>query len=189
MKSKFMLFILCCCTTMLAAADEPLRSFPWPTELEYEFLPKRKIEMVNGVVKNTDARALPDIDEKYSSELRVDGRLFTLPFEVCEKFVACYRADLNCDGVQDYVFVHVVGLNGRFTGYCKVLVYISLPGGRHDRLLFGAMHLEAVMEEGRPMLVKYDWSDDDITLIRQVYEFDAKGRMRLHKAEAAPVWK
>lgn len=187
MKSRSLLLMLCCCASMLAAAGEP-KTFPWPTELKYDFLPKLEIELVNGVVKNTDARALPDIEAKYSSELRADGRLFTLPFEVCERFVACYRADLNCDGVQDYVFVHVEGLNGRFTGYSKILVYISQPGGQHDRLLFGAMRIEAVMEEGRPMLVKYDWAADDATLIRQVYKFDAKGRMRLHKAEAFPYW-
>ena len=189
MGSRSLFVILGCCAAVLAAAAEPVRTFAWPTELKYDFLPKRKIEIVNGVVKNTDATALPDVDEKYSCELRVDGRLFTLPFEVCEKFVACYRADLNGDGVQDYVFVHVEVWNGRFAGYSKVLVYISLPGGEYDRLLFGAMYLEAVMEEGKPMLVKYDWSADDVTLIRQVYKFDAKGRMRLHKAEAVPVWK
>lgn len=186
-KTLFVLFG-CCALTLAAFGGGPRKTFGWPTELNYEFMPKCRIELIDGVVKNTDARALPDIEEKYARKVRVDGILFTLPGEVCEKFVACYRADFNGDKVADYVFVSVKVWNGRFAGRSDVAVYISTPGGKRDCVCLEIQELEAVVEDGRPMLVKYDWSGDEVTMIRQFYKFDAQGRMRLHRAEAVPVW-
>ena len=186
-KTLFTLFG-CCALALAAFGGGPYRSFGWPTDLNYDFMPKCKIELIDGVVRNTDAKALPDIEEQYARKVRVDGILFTLPEEVCEKFVACYRADFNGDKVQDYVFVSVKVWNGRFMGRSEVWVYVSTPNGKREAVRLVIQSLEAVVEDGRPMLVKYDWSDDDITMIRQFYKFDEKGRMHLHRAEAVPVW-
>ena len=184
------LFVLFGCGALaLAASGAPRKIFKESTELEYaSFMTKCKMEFVDGVVKNTDAKALPDIDAQYSDKIRVDGILFTLPGEVCETTSACYRTDFNGDGVPDYVFVSIKVWNGRFAGRSDVAVYVSVPGGKRDRVCLEVQNLEAVVEGGKPMLVKYDWSDDEVTMIRQIYKFDAKGRMRLHRAEAVPVW-
>lgn len=188
MRKTLSILFGCCALALAAFGGEPHKTFEWPTELKYEFMPKCEIELVDGVVKNTDATALPDIDEKYARTVRVDGIRFTLPGEICEKFVACYRTDFNGDNVPDYVFVHVKVWNGRFMGRSDVAVYVSTPEGTRNCVCLEVQDLEAVVEDGKPMLVKYDWSDDEVTMLRQVYKFDAKGRIRLHRADAVPVW-
>lgn len=177
-----------CGALALAASGAPRKVFKESTALEYGFMPKCAMEFVNGVVRNTDSTAEPDIEAKYSKVIRVDGILFTLPGEICETTSACYRTDFNGDGVPDYVFVSIKVWNGRFAGKSDVAVYVSVPGGKRERVCLEVQCLDAVMEDGKPMLVKYDWSDDEVTMIRQIYKFDARGRMRLHRAEAFPVW-
>ena len=188
MHKKFFILWGCCALALAASAAGPYKKFEWPTDLKYEFMPKCRMELVDGVVRNTDAEALPDIEEKYGRTVRVDGISFTLPGEVCEKFAACYRTDFNGDKIPDYVFVSVKVWNGRFAGCSDVAVYVSTPDGKRNCVCLEIQELEAVVEDGRPMLVKYDWSNDEVTMIRQVYKFDANGRMRLHRAEAVPVW-
>ena len=74
-----------CCTVFLWAAPQSVnKTFTWPTDLKYPFLPKQKMEFVNGTVKNTEATALPDIDAEYSRKIKVDNLIFTLPSELCE---------------------------------------------------------------------------------------------------------
>ena len=187
MMRKMFLILFGCGALALAASGASRPVFKESTGLEYGFMPKCAMEFVDGVVRNSDAKALPDIDAKYSGRIRVDGMLFTLPGEICETTSACYRADFNGDGVPDYVFVSIKVWNWRFAGKSDVAVYVSVPGGKRERVCLEAQCLDAVVEDGRPMLVKYDWSDDEVTMIRQLYKFDAKGRMRLHRAEAVPV--
>ena len=179
--TKHVALALCCAFAALTACA---RTFPWPTGLKYDFLPKRPMEFVDGVVRNTDSTAEPDIDAKYSRKVKVDGRTFELEFELCEATSACYRADLNGDGVPDYVFVDVEVWNGRFAGRSKVAVYVS-GKGREFRHSFEAQYLEAVMEDGVPMLVRYEIRDD-VTLTRTVLKFDASGEMRVHRTETIP---
>lgn len=177
---KFLLFTftLVCTATALTA-----ETFPWPTDLKYDFMPKCKMEFVNGVVRNTDAKALPDIEAKYSRVVRVDGRTFKLPGEICEATSACYKTDFNGDGVTDYLFVSVKVWNGRFTGRSDVGVYVSRGKGKFSFTGLEVQELGAVMEGKTPMLVTCDYCADTVNMIRTTYKFDAEGMIRLHGAE------
>ena len=161
-------------------ADKP---FAWSTDLKYPFLPKQQMTFIDGIVKNKDATALPDIDAEYSSKVKVDGRIFTLPGEICETMSACYKADLNNDGIPDYVFVSVKVWNGRYAGQSDVAAYVSNQEKTYTLNVFDAMFLEAEKENGKISLIKYAYSDDGITLIRQFYRFEPNGRCRLHNVE------
>ncbi|MBO4648194.1 MAG: hypothetical protein J5806_08555 [Lentisphaeria bacterium] len=178
------LFVLCVCCTF--GAPRPVRkTFDWPNELKYSFLPKQKMTFINGVVKNKDERALPDIDAQYGNKVKADGRVFTLPGEICEAMSACYKADLNGDGIPDYVFVNVKVWNGRFAGQSDVAVFVSNREKKYVLNVFETRYLEALKDKDNPvMLVKYAYSDDGVTLIRQLYSFDTDGMIRLHSAEA-----
>ena len=152
-------------------------------DLNYQFLPKQKITFINGVVKNKEATALPDIDAQYSNKVRVDNMRFTLPGELCETMCACYKADLKGDQQPDYVFVNIDVWNGRYAGHSQVWIFVSTPQKKYVFNSFEARHLEAALENGKVMLIKYDYSDDDESYIRQYYTFDANGKLRLHQAE------
>lgn len=186
MKMLFAFLLLGCCLGGLAAPRPADKPFDWPTELKYDFLTKRKMTLIGGVVKNKDATALPDIDEEYSDKVRVDGRTFELPGEICEaeSLGACYRADLNGDAVPDYVFVRVKIWNGRFAGRCDVAVYVSTPQKEYALSVFEANRLEAARENGKIMLIKYAYSDDDVTMLRQFYRFTTDGTIKLDRVEA-----
>ena len=180
-KIVFAVVIVFACFGVFAVPPRPAdRPFAWPTELNYPFLPKRKMIFVNGVVKNKDATALPDIDAQYSDTVKVDDLLFKLPGEICEATSACYKADLNNDGIPDYLFVSVKVTNGRFAGESNVAVYVSNREKRYERNVMEVRFLEAEREKGRILLVKYAYSDDDVTLLREFYRFEPDGRLRLH---------
>lgn len=180
-KSVFVAAIVFACCGVFAVPPRPAdRPFKWPTELDYPFLPKRKMTFVNGVVRNKDATALPDIDAQYSNMVKVDGLLFKLPGEICETTSACYKADLNNDGIPDYLFVSVKVTNGRFAGESDVAVYVSNREKRYETNVMGVRFLEAAQENGRILLVKYAYSDDGETLLREFYRFEPDGRLRLH---------
>ena len=159
------------------------KTFPRSTELKYPFSARQKMEFINGVVKNTEATALPDIEAKYSNRVRVDNLIFTLPGELCETMSACYKADLNGDKVPDYVFVSIKVWNGRFAGQSDVGIFVSVPGKTYAFKAFETRHLEAEVINGKVMLVKYAYSDDEETYIRQVYTFSSDGNLHLYKAE------
>lgn len=184
MKVRTFLLISLGCISLFAAPRPADKPFDWSTDLKYPFLPRQEMTFVDGVVKNKDATALPDIDALYSNKVKVDGRLFTLPGEMCETLSACYKADLNNDGVPDYVFVSVKVWNGRFAGQSDVAAFVSDREKNYRMNVFEAMFLEAERENGRISLIKYDYSDDEITLIRQFYRFGPDGEIRLHSAEA-----
>ena len=170
-----------CGTFFLLAA---FQSTNCSTDLEYPFFPKQKMEFINGVVKNTEATALPDIDAKYSKKIKVDDLIFTLPGELCETMSACYKADLNGDKVPDYVFVSIKVWNGRFAGQSDVGIFVSNPQKKYTFNAFETRYLEAEVINGKVMLIKYDYSDDDENLIRQVYTFNKDGRIQLYQADA-----
>lgn len=180
-----LIFVLC--GGLLAAASPAPRpesmGFSFPTDLEYKFLPKQKMEFINGVVKNKDANALPDIDAKYSHKVKVDKLIFTLPGELCETMSACYKADLNGDKTADYIFVSVKVWNGRFAGASDVGFFVSTREKKYNFTAFEAQALEAEVVAGRIMPVKFSFSDDGITYIRQFYTFNADGEMRLYFAD------
>ena len=176
--TKHVAFALCCAFAALTASA---RTYQWPSELKYDFLPKCKVELVDGVVRNADARALPDIGARYSSFVIVDEHSFSLPFEFCE-IDACYRADLNGDGEPDYLFVHVEGWNGRFAGESRVAAYVSTRQKEYRVNTFGILHLEAVLEDGVPTLIQYEFRRDR-ELYRTVLKFDADGFMRPRPTE------
>lgn len=186
MKMLFSFLVLGCCLGGFAAPRPADKPFDWPTELKYDFLPRLKMTLINGVVKNKDATALPDIDEQYSAKVKVDGRIFELPGEICEaeSLGACYRADLNGDAVPDYVFVNVKVWNGRFAGRSDVAVYVSDPQKEYVLSVFEIDRLEAARENGKIMLIKYAYSDDDVTMLRQFYRFTTEGAIRLDRVEA-----
>ena len=175
--------ITICCGLFLCAASPVKKTFEWATDLKYPFLPKQKMVFINGVVKNTKATALPDIEAKYSNRVRVDNLIFTLPGELCETMSACYKADLNGDKVPDYVFVSIKVWNGRFAGQSDVGIFVSGPGKTYAFKAFETRHLEAEVINGKVMLVKYAYSDDEETCIRQVYTFRSDGNLHLYKAE------
>ena len=77
---------------------------PWPTELNYDFLPAQKITFVKGVVKNNEAAAMPDIHAQYSKNVMVDGKMFRLPWELCETMCASQRGLSNCTRSQKIDF-------------------------------------------------------------------------------------
>ena len=172
-----------CCSLSLCAAKPVNKTFAWSTELKYPFMPKQKMELINGVVKNPGRSALPDADAKYSRKVKVNNLIFTLPGELCETMSACYKADLNGDKVPDYVFVNIKVWNGRFAGQSDVGVFVSNPQKKYTFNAFEALHLEAEVVNGKIMLIKYDYSDDNESLIRQFYTFNAAGEIRLHLAE------
>ncbi len=176
--------VLCC---SLAAAALPMRPANKPftnaTELNYPFLPAQKMTFINGVVKNTEATALPDIEAQYSHKVRVDNFIFTLPDELCETMAACYKADLNGDKKPDYIFVNIKVWNGRFAGLSDVGIFVSNQQKKYTFNAFEAQNLEALVENGKVMLVKYSYSDDDTTFIRQCYTFDQDGKISLYDAE------
>ena len=185
MKIRIAVLLVLCGSFGVFAA--PRKTFDWPNELKYSFLPKQKMTIVNGVVRNKDARALPDIDARYGNKVKVDNRVFTLPWEMCETMSACYKADLNGDGIPDYVFVNVKVWNGRFAGQSDAAVFVSNQKRKYVLNVFETRYLEAVKEKGSVMLVKYAFSDDGITLIRQLYRFKADGRIKLHNAAAFEI--
>lgn len=127
---------------------------------------------------------MPDADAKYSNKVKVDNLIFTLPGEVCETMSACYKADLNSDKVSDYVFVNIKVWNGRFAGQSDVGIFVSAPQKKYTFNAFEARHFEAEVINGKVMLVKYTYSDDNKNLIRQVYTFNTNGRIQLYQAEA-----
>ena len=173
-----------CCSLGLCAAAPVNKTFTLSTELKYPFLSKQKMEFINGVVKNTEATALPDIEAKYSNKIKVDNLIFTLPGELCETMSACYKADLNGDKIPDYVFVNIKVWNGRFTGQSDVGVFVSNPQKKYTFNAFETRHLEAEVINSKVMLVKYAYSDDNENLIRQVYTFNKDGRIQLYLADA-----
>ena len=166
------------CSPGLCADGQPHKTFTWSTELKYPFMPKQKMAFINGVVKNPGRSALPDADAKYSRKVKVNNLIFTLPGELCETMSACYKADLNGDKVPDYIFVSIKVWNGRFAGQSDVGVFVSNPQKKYTFNAFETRHLEAEVINGKVMLVKYAYSDDEITLIRQVYTFNEDGRIR-----------
>lgn len=178
MKIIFSLILLC------LAASSFAKKFIWSTELKYSYFPKQKMEFINGVIKNHEETASPDIEAKYSHKVKVDNLIFTLPGELCETMSACYKADLNGDKVPDYVFVSVKIWNGRFAGQSDVGVFVSNPQKKYTFSAFETRHLEAKVINGKVMLLKYAYSDDDENLIRQVYTFNEDGRIRLYQADA-----
>lgn len=186
MKTRIAVSIVFGCLCAVAAPGPTNKSFDFPTELKYPFLPKQRMTFINGVIKNKDAKALPDIEAKYSNKIRVDNRNFTLPGEICETMSACYKADFNNDGIPDYVFVGVKVWNGRFAGRSDVAVYVSTKKKEYNLSVFETQYLEAVKENGRVMLVKYAYSDDNITLIRSFYGFNNDGTICLCRVEAFP---
>ena len=185
LKIVFLFPAVFCAVTASALPARPAdKPFEWPVDLNYDFMPKQKMIFINGVVKNHEERALPDIDAQYSHKVRVDNFIFTLPGELCEKLSACYKADLNGDKKPDYIFVNIKVWNGREAGRADVGVFVSNPQKKYTFNGFDALRFEAAVVNGQVMLVKYDFSDDDITYIRQFYTFDADGKIKLHGAEA-----
>ena len=75
------------------------------------------------------------------------------------------KADLNGDNVPDYIFVSIKVWNGRFTGQADVGVFVSNPQKKYTFSAFETRHLEAEVINGKVMLVKYVYSDDDKNLI------------------------
>ena len=188
MKVRIAVMIALCGSLFVFAAPSSARkTFDWPHELKYAFLPKQKMTIVDGVVKNKGARALPDIDALYGNKVKVDNRVFTLPWEMCETMSTCYKADLNGDGIPDYIFVNVKVWNGRFAGQSDAAVFVSNQKRKYILNVFETRYLEAVKEKGSVMLVKYAFSDDGITLIRQFYCFRRNGRIQLHSAAAFEI--
>ena len=177
-------FLGVCCSLGLCAASSVNKMFSWSTELKYPFMPKQKMTFINGGVKNPGRSALPDADAQYSKKVKVDDLIFTLPGELCETMSACYKADFNGDKISDYVFVSIKVWNGRFAGQADVGVFVSNPQKKYTFNAFETRHLEAEVINGKVMLVKYAYSDDDENLIRQVYTFNTDGRIRLYRAEA-----
>lgn len=175
MKKLLLTGIVMICFSVLRAGE-----LPWPTELKYDFLPAQKITFVKGVVKNNEATAMPDIHAQYSKNVMVDGKMFRLPWELCETMCACYKADLNNDQVPDYVFVNVVVWNGRFCGTSDVAVFVSNPEKSYSQNFFKSFSLDAVKTDGRIMLVKYAHADDEVSLIKQRYTFSKEGLIELH---------
>ena len=173
-----------CCSLGLCAANPVNKTFTWSTELKYPFMPKQKMEFINGVIKNPGRSASPDADAKYSHKVKVDNLIFTLPGELCETMSACYKADLNGDKVPDYVFVNIKIWNGRFAGQSDVGVFVSNPQKKYTFNAFETRHLEAEVINGKVMLIKYAYSDDDENLIRQVYTFNKDGQIQLYQADA-----
>ena len=173
-------FLAVCCSLGLCAAKPVNKTFTWSTELKYPFMPKQKMAFINGVVKNPGRSALPDADAKYSRKVKVNNLIFTLPNELCETMSACYKADLNGDKVPDYVFVNIKIWNGRFAGQSDVGIFVSNPQKKYTFNAFETRHLEAKVINGKVMLIKYAYSDDEITLIRQVYTFNKDGRIQLY---------
>ena len=184
MKSVFTIITFFCIFYLWASPCSANKAFVWSTDLKYSFLPKQKMEFINGVVKNTEDTALPDIDAKYSNKVKVDNLIFTLPSELCETMSACYKADLNNDKIPDYVFVSIKVWNGRYAGQSDVGVFVSNPQKKYTFNAFETRHLEAEVINGKIMLVKYVYSDDNENLIRQIYTFNRTGHIRLHHAEA-----
>jgi hypothetical protein len=182
------IFVLPMLIGSVMAADMPSRPadkpFVWPVELKYDFMPEQKMIFIDGVVKNREERALPDIEAQYSHKVRVDNLIFTLPGELCETLSACYKADLNQDQKPDYIFVNIKIWNGREAGRADVGVFVSNPQKKYTFNGFDALRFEAAVVNGRVMLVKYDLADDDISCIRQFYTFGIDGKIKLYGAEA-----
>lgn len=170
--------ILCCFISSLSA-----KKYEWPTDLKYDFMPKQKMIFADGVIKNPGPGASPDADAKYGKKIKVDDRIFTLPGELCETMSACYKADLNGDKVPDYIFVNVKVWNGRYAGFSDVGIFVSNQQKKYVFSAFETRFLEAGIINGRIMLFKYIFSDDDETLIRQIYNFGKNGRISLFRAE------
>ena len=173
-----------CCSHGLCAAKPVNKTFTWSTELKYPFMPKQKMTFINGVVKNPGRSALPDADAKYSRKVKVNNLIFTLPGELCETMSACYKADLNGDKVPDYVFVSIKVWNGRFAGQSDVDIFVSNQQKKYTFNAFETRHLEAEVINGKVMLIKYAYSDDNENLIRQVYTFNKYGQIQLYQADA-----
>ena len=178
----FFLTIIC----LFSAGAAPFR-FADPTQLKHSYLPKQKMIFVNGSVKNKESTALPDIDALYSSKIKVDNLIFTLPDELCETMSACYKTHLNADKTPDYIFVNVKVWNGRFTGLSDIAVFVSNSQNKYVLNTFEALRFDSVMVNRQVMLVKYSLSDDDITYIRQIYSFNRNGQISLHAAEKFSV--
>ena len=176
---KVILFLAFICS--LCASATPFR-FADPAELKHSYLPKQKMEFINGVIKNKESTALPDIDALYSSKIKVDNLIFTLPGELCETMSACYKADLNADKTPDYIFVNVKVWNGRFTGLSDIAVFVSNSQKKYVLNTFEALRFDSAIINRQVMLVKYSLSDDDITFIRQIYTFNRNGQISLYNA-------
>ena len=131
----------------------------------------------------------PVADAKYSRKVKVNNLIFTLPGELCETMSACYKADLNGDKVPDYVFASIKVWNGRFAGQSDVDIFVSNPQKKYTFSAFETRHLEAEVINGKVMLVKYVYSDNDENLIRQVYTFNKDGRIQLYQADALLFFK
>ncbi|MBR2440389.1 MAG: hypothetical protein IKB25_09360 [Lentisphaeria bacterium] len=187
MKKFFSILAIACTVNIFAAPTLANKTFTWATDLKYPFFPKQKMSFVNGIVKNTEATALPDIDAAYSNKIRVDNLIFTLPNELCETMSACYKADLNRDKIPDYIFINIKVWNGRFAGQSDVGIFVSNPQKKYTFNAFEARHLEAEVINGKVMLIKYAYSDDNENFIRQIYTFDKAGYIRLYQAAALMV--
>ena len=60
--------------------------------------------------------------------LRIDGKTFELPDEVCEMNCSAWRADFNGDGEPDYI-LSVAGMgNGRNFGNGTLYIFMSKSG-------------------------------------------------------------
>ncbi len=180
-----LVFLIGFAALVLPAASRPAdKPFECANELKYDFMPAEAMEFINGTVKNPGRSAAPDADAEYSNKVKVDNLIFTLPGELCETMSACYKADFNGDGVSDYVFVNIKVWNGRFAGQSDVGIFVSNPQKKYTFNAFETRYLEAEIINGKVMLVKYDFSDDDETYIRQIYTFNSDGRLKLFQAEA-----
>lgn len=184
MKSTLAVIAVCSSFFLWAAPRPANKTFTWSSDLKYPFLPKQKMEFINGIVKNTEATALPDIKAKYSKKVKVDNLIFSLPDELCETMSACYKADLNGDKIPDYIFVNIKVWNGRYAGQSDVAAFVSNQQKKYTFSSFETRHLEAEVINGQVMLVKYAYSDDRENLIQQIYTFNAAGQLRLHRAAA-----
>ena len=180
MKRKiWFVFVLCIISNTLISATY----LPDSTGVEYPFYRKQQMTFVNGIVRNPGRSASPDADAKYSKTVQVDGITFTLPGELCETMSGCYKADFNNDNVPDYVFINIKVWNGRYCGRSDVAVYVSTPSKKYFPHILTCQALDAEYTDGRPMLVKYDYSEDEVTFIRETYTFDLQGKIHLHRVE------
>ena len=103
--------------------------------------------------------------------------------------ICLIKLNLNSDKVPDYVFVSIKVWNGRFAGQADVGVFVSNPQKKYTFNAFETRHLEAEVINGKVMLIKYAYSDDNENLIRQLYTFNKDGRIQLYQADTLLFFK
>ena len=74
------------------------------------------------------------------------------------------KANLTGDKIPDYVFVSIKVWNGRYAGQSDVGVFVSNPQKKYTFNTFETRHLEAEVINGKIMLGKYVYSDDNENL-------------------------